>query len=1129
MALRINTNIAALNAHKNLANTDNQLSNSLSKLSSGLRINKAADDASGMVIADSLKAQQLGLGQAIRNASDGINIVQTADAALGESINIVNVIRTKSIQAAQDGQTTESRRAIQSDISRLMEELDMIANTTSFNNQKLLSGNFTNKKFQVGAYSGETINISIATSQSSKIGHTMTSRLSVNGDKPGAVDISLFSNIQNKNFDVETVELAFDNNRDHGMGAVANSINKLSDLLGISAKAFVTSTTESAIIAGKTDSTFTINGVLIGEIAVLANDANGALSNSINNKTQQHGIVASVDVKGVLTLTSTDGRTIDVTSQNGTSAVLDNTNMSTVGYIQLNQTGANEIIINDTSGGDVISLKESKIEIQQSDPTIAESTVAKGSIIKTNSVLGAGWTTNQVIYGDKFNADITTTQESLLTKGSGLASGSIVAAKGLIAATMVVSGDSTALSSEGMFLTGSKITENSTLGTGSIITAGMTTTGKETIIETTTATVGNNTIASGSTLTAGTVLGSNTNLPSGTSDVTIARTGITAGESVIISGSSLGAGTILSAGTVIYGRATLEQTGSTTSQSKIQEGSILTKGSILGAGTNILDSGQFQLSDRTTGNNTIESGSTLAVGSIIGAGTVIATGLLSGATGYAVGDTVLEDVILTTAVTLADGSETLAANSVIGNGTILISGSVITADLTFAADFTVPATGPFRPETNSSFAAGTTILSAATSGAIIQTDTTLKTSMTISGTITSGAMYLKVGSLLGENTTLKADTTDGIESKIATDITLVSATTLGSEEAMTATAGTLFGNNTVLEGGSAVATDITLSSASVLSGDMATLTGDMTIGAGTVLATGTTIQDGSSLTASFRLGGNVSLTSDMAFDINSVFNAGAFTKFNLGSKIGGDARLASELPIIANMTLGIGSGLQKETTLTNGSTLGSNTIINDDITVASGTQMELARGTQLKAGSIITAGTYLTNDIVTSEGVFKAGNELLKDITTAEDTDLNFPMTVNAGSFIKKGSTLGMNTADSNASTTQVTDPDNNRLGDVNVLTQETAQIAIAVAASALQDLDKVRADLGSIQNQLTSTIANITTTKVNIMASESTIRDVDFAAESSTFTKLQILAQAGTFALSQANASAQHVMSLLQ
>jgi flagellin len=103
------------------------------------------------------------------------------------------------------------------------------------------------------------------------------------------------------------------------------------------------------------------------------------------------------------------------------------------------------------------------------------------------------------------------------------------------------------------------------------------------------------------------------------------------------------------------------------------------------------------------------------------------------------------------------------------------------------------------------------------------------------------------------------------------------------------------------------------------------------------------------------------------------------------------------------------------------------------------------------------------------------------------------------------------------------------RLSDVDVTTQEGAQIGMMVADAALKTLDKVRSDLGSTQNQLTSTISNISTTKVNVDAAESTIRDVDFASESSNFTKMQILSQAGTFAMSQANASSQNVMSLLQ
>ena len=169
MGFRINTNVSAMNAHRNSSMTSLGLDKSLNSLSSGLRINKAADDASGMAIADTLRQQAQGLGQAIANANDGIGVTQTADGALEEYINISNTIRTKAIQAASDGQTLSTRKAIQEDIDRLMQEAQNIASTTSFNGQTLLNGAFQNKSFHIGAYSGETVNISIGDTQVSQV------------------------------------------------------------------------------------------------------------------------------------------------------------------------------------------------------------------------------------------------------------------------------------------------------------------------------------------------------------------------------------------------------------------------------------------------------------------------------------------------------------------------------------------------------------------------------------------------------------------------------------------------------------------------------------------------------------------------------------------------------------------------------------------------------------------------------------------------------------------------------------------------------------------------------------------------------------------------------------------------
>ena len=170
MGFRINTNIAAMNAHRNSVMTNLGLDKSLNSLSSGLRINRAADDASGMAIADSLRQQANGLGQAISNANDAIGVTQTADGALDEYTKIIDTIRTKSIQAASDGQSTDTRKKIQSDIDRLLEEAQNIATTTSFNGQTLLNGAFQNKSFHIGAYSGEAVRVSVDDSRTDQVG-----------------------------------------------------------------------------------------------------------------------------------------------------------------------------------------------------------------------------------------------------------------------------------------------------------------------------------------------------------------------------------------------------------------------------------------------------------------------------------------------------------------------------------------------------------------------------------------------------------------------------------------------------------------------------------------------------------------------------------------------------------------------------------------------------------------------------------------------------------------------------------------------------------------------------------------------------------------------------------------------
>lgn len=161
MGLSINQNIAAVNAYRNLSNTQNDLSKSLEKLSSGFRINRAADDAAGLAISEGLRSQVGGLKVAARNAQDGISVVQTAEGALTESHAILQRMRDLAVQSANDSNDTNSRAAINSEATALKSELTRIADKTTYNNVNLLDGTFTTKKFQVGYAANDTIDVDV--------------------------------------------------------------------------------------------------------------------------------------------------------------------------------------------------------------------------------------------------------------------------------------------------------------------------------------------------------------------------------------------------------------------------------------------------------------------------------------------------------------------------------------------------------------------------------------------------------------------------------------------------------------------------------------------------------------------------------------------------------------------------------------------------------------------------------------------------------------------------------------------------------------------------------------------------------------------------------------------------------
>lgn len=174
MAQTVNTNISSLTAQRNLATSQKEAATAMQRLSSGLRINSAKDDAAGLAIASRLTAQINGINQAVRNANDGISTVQIAEGALSETTNMLQRIRELAVQSANASNSSADRTAIQTEVTELVSEIDRIASATSFGSTNLLNGSFSSQNFQVGSEVGETISVSISDASASNLGTTYT-------------------------------------------------------------------------------------------------------------------------------------------------------------------------------------------------------------------------------------------------------------------------------------------------------------------------------------------------------------------------------------------------------------------------------------------------------------------------------------------------------------------------------------------------------------------------------------------------------------------------------------------------------------------------------------------------------------------------------------------------------------------------------------------------------------------------------------------------------------------------------------------------------------------------------------------------------------------------------------------
>ena len=992
MGLNINTNIAALKARQQLTKNAGLLQKSLERLSTGLRINWAADDAAGLAIADSLRATAKGLSQAIRNANEGISLIKVADGALIEYGNILATIKEKVTQAANGTQTAETRKALQRDINKLLQELNNIARTTEFNGQKILSGSFVNKKFQIGSASFVTTSLSIRSAETNAVGGTKTATINLNSIGP--VQLTLTNASSGLSVTTEKIELLYNNNPDNGAGALANEINRYSGITGITAVAVVE--VQSEPIQAGTITGLKINGVTIGDITVQAADADGALTNAINQKSLETGVTATVTEDGRLVLTSTDGRAIKVEADSGLGTVLGKAadELSTLGYVRVIQKGVADFQIEGVGGTGI----GANFQVDSADTVTldAKSTLEAGSTIAGRSYIEGG----SIFGGDTYLLSTMRAEDNAIA----LKAGSVVGAHSVLARGTVVTGD--------------------------------------------------------------VVVSGDTN-PNNPDTVALQQ------DMLLKAGSVLKKGSVIGAGTVVYG--------------SLAQALGVTDGTVIGNNGATLQSDvtlntDIVLKYSTVTNSEIAAGSTIAAGSKLGADFDV---------GY-VWNTAASSKTYDTATTAMTQRETLTAD----------------ASLTFTADSSQSATVDF--DGWDYIMAGTRVDYLATSG-------------------TPGSIVISLAN--GVNTYIHYRTQDG-EGYLTggQSITLDAANeyfeildpvflrdSLGATSnnllTITLTGGTGTGTDQMklsLKKGSYIDLDITLSGASVNSYTFYTATN------GTAYAANFS-EDTELLSGSKLINRNSKLAA------GSVFGSEAYITGNDGG-IGSVTTTEESVLQRSSVLQGLSTVAQGSVITTDDFQLRSDTTLQQDTLIGAGSTLKV--GTKLAKGTVVqeTLTLYTGADTNSTAVTVTAGTTLDQDLyVRGSDITLANDMILAEGSQIAADSVLSLK------SLGEMGNVETWQLSDLNVLTYENAEISLTVVEAAISDIDGIRSELGSVQNQLESTVANISVTYTNTKAAEAAIRDVDFAEEVSNFTKMQVLMQAGTFALAQANTIPQMAIQLLQ
>jgi len=1026
MAMGIQTNVASLNAQRNLNNSQGGLATSLQRLSSGLRINSAKDDAAGLAIADRMTAQIKGLGQASRNANDGISLTQTAEGALQESTNILQRVRELAVQSANSTNSATDRLSLQSEVNQLVSELDRISDTTSFNGIKLLDGSFTAQQFQVGANAGETINVNVTKATSDTLG---------------------IEKISSKNND-HGIEMATSGKEVDVTGGVSAS-----NTSGISTSA---NTALGSLIANQTltvtnSVTKEVQTVKVGTGSDTARDA-AAISTELNKLSGVSSTATNTvafDTSGSHLADAQNGDQVKFTLATGDPAATGS--KTTTFEVTYNSSSFNEDFDAEmTAAATRINTANDNTDLSYDSQT-KSLTSASGTNIGVENfevVDNANITLQnfQSLEGETVTMNIgSTTGVTYIAKGSGDQAGN---------ATALL----TSLQGESNF--------------GSTFTAKMNDAGTGVEISG----------IDGGAISVAAFSGGDSQASS-SMDV-LSNKGTVFGASTI---TSLTTDTVNDTGTALAAASAAAANGTTA--------------------TLAIDKMKFEAGETVSFNIKTEDVSTTA--------SAVATyGITFTATGDKEEDALLMSTAISAAVSAGSPTGDLAITASLSGDTLTIAAGAdantasagskaatlgkITID-SFLANGTSSQSGMRLTESDSGTAVsviqeGATQDQVATATASAITTDTLKVgTQTITGNTASGNdSTIQVGTY-----SITLEGSNEITSTASTTDNIIDQKTAGTNAATTAAA---FRDTS---SGNFVSTQ-TLTLAGTGTGTVKVAENES---ANTIVANINEIADKTGVTASASTSasiGGLSKDGVISFNLNGTDLSANVTTTDLTALATAINDQTSKTGVVAALSLD-----QTSIALTESS--GKDIKIQDFNSSAATTSQEV--NINITGGDSSTAVKLAAGNGKTGDSTVVGGNIEFKSSAT---------------SFSVKSDLEGSEGGLFEGSKEVLQSSSLQSVDEVDISTVAGANAAIDIIDGALANIDSNRADLGAVQNRFTSTISNLSVSIENVSAARGRIQDTDFASETANMTKNQILQQAGTAMLAQANQLPQAVLSLL-